>query len=79
MISGHLYLRRLSAVERLRRKTTSRITANGRLNHPNDRVIHLSFLYEEIIETSNYADREKNVKYKYDLNVRLLTFFYISI
>lgn len=56
--------RRLSAVEHLRRKTTSRIMANGRLNRPNDRVIFLFLTAEKTIETSNYADREKNVKYK---------------
>lgn len=56
--------RRLSAVERLRRKTTSRIMANGRLNRPNDRVIFLFLTAEKTIETSNYADREKNIKYK---------------
>jgi len=48
---------------------------------PSERPRHTSlFLIREIIETSNYADREKNVKYKYGLDVRLLTFsIYIYI
>lgn len=66
--SGHLY-HPLDAS--LRSSTKNYVAHHGKRkvkrSRPSGRVIFLFLTAEKTIETSNYADREKNVKYKYGL------------